>query len=105
MVSRRAPVVKRLVPQVVAEAVDGKGALLNCHYAQDARIDETAAPIAPAQASHQSWKDPAKEDGDGGIVFVLPNDKGIVCEIGDVGTAVLLVILVEEEPAHVGVPH
>lgn len=105
MVARRASVVERLVAQVMAEAVDGEGALLNRHDPEDASVDQAAAPVTPAQACHERREDPAKEDGDGCIVFVLPDDKGVVGEIADVGAAVLLVVLVEEEPAHVSVPN
>lgn len=89
----------------MAKTVDGEGTLLNRHDAQNTGINKTAAPIAPAPACHQRRENPTKEDGDGCIVFVLPDDKGVVCKIGDVGAAVLFVVLVEEEPAHVSVPH
>lgn len=35
---------------------------------------------------------------------MLPDNEGVVGEIGDVGATVFLVVLVEEQPAHVRVP-
>lgn len=105
MITRRAPVVERLIAKVVSEAVDGEGALLNRHDAEDTGVDESPFPISPAKAGDQGWHDPGEEYGNRGIVLVLPDDKRVVGEVGDVGAAVFLVVLVQQQPAHVCVPN
>lgn len=105
MVAGRAPVVEGLVAKVMSEAVDGEGALLNGDDAEDASVDEPALPIPPAEPRYQGRHDPGEEYRYRGIVLVLPDDEGVIREVGDVGATVLLVVLVEEEPAHVCVPH
>lgn len=105
MIAGRAPVVEGLIPQVVPEAVDGEGALLDRHDTEDTSVDEPALPIPPAEPRDQRGHDPGKEYRDRGVVLVLPHNKGVVGEVGDVGAAVFLVVLVGEQPAHVGVPH
>lgn len=105
MIAGRAPVVERLIAQIVPKAVDGEGALLDRHDAEDASVYEATFPISPAKTRDQRWHDPGKEYRDGCIVFMLPHDEGVVGEVGDVGAAVFLVVLVKEQPTHVCVPH
>lgn len=105
MIAGRTPVVKGLIAKVVSEAVDGEGALLNRHDAENAGVDEPAFPVTPPEARDEGRHDPGEEYRYRGIVLVLPDDEGVVGEIGDVGTAVFLVVLVEQEPAHVRMPY
>lgn len=105
MVAGRAPIVERLIAKVVSEAVDCEGALLNRHDAEDPSVDEAAFPIPPSKPRNQGRHDPGEEYRNRGIVLVLPDNEGVVGEVGDVGAAVFLVVLVEEQPSHVCVPH
>lgn len=93
MVSRRVPVVKGLVAQVMAEAVDGERALLNSDDAKNTGIDQSAPPVTPAEAGDHGRQYPGTCYRYGGVVFVLPNNKGVVAQVGDIGSAVLLVVL------------
>lgn len=105
MIARRAPVVERLIAKVVSEAVDGEGALLNRHDTEHTGVDESSFPISPAKARDQGWHEPGEEYGNRGIVLVLPDDKRVVGEVGDVCAAVFLVVLAQQQPAHVCVPN
>lgn len=53
VVSRRVPVIKGLIAQVVAQTVDGERALLNGDNTEDTRVDESTLPIAPAKTCDQ----------------------------------------------------
>lgn len=105
MVAGRAPVVERLIAKVVPQAVDGERALLNRHDTEDTSVDESSFPISPAEPRDQGRHDPGEEYRNRGIVLVLPNNEGVVGEVGDVGAAVFLVVLVKKQPAHVCMPH
>lgn len=105
MVAGRAPVVEWLIAKVVSEAVDSERALLNRDDTENTSVDKSAFPISPAKPRDQGRHDPGKEYRYRGIVLMLPADEGVVREVGDVGAAVFLVVLVKEKPAHVCVPH
>ena len=94
MVAGRAPVVEWLIAKVVSEAVDGERALLNRHDTDNTSVDESTPPVPPAKPSDQGREDPGEEYRYRGIVLVLPDDEGVVGEVGDVGAAMLLVVLV-----------
>lgn len=105
MVAGGAPVVERLVAEVVPETVDGERALLDRHNAKNTSVDESAFPVSPAKPCDQGRHNPGEKYRYRGIVLVLPADEGVVGEVGDIGAAVFLVVLVKEKPAHVCVPH
>jgi hypothetical protein len=105
MVSRRVPVVEGLITQVMAQTVDGEGALLNTDDTEDSGVNETTPPITPAQSCDHRRQYPCACYSDLGVVLVLPDNEGVVAQVGDIGSAVLLIILSKQQPSHVCVPH
>lgn len=78
MVAGRAPVVEWLIAQIVSEAVDSEGALLNRHDTEDTSVYESTLPVSPAKPCDQTRHDPGEEYRDGCIVLVLPDNEGVV---------------------------
>ena len=96
-------VVEGLVAQPMCQRVDAEGGLLHEEDAQDAGVDEAAKPVVPAKAGDDAREDQTHEKDDLEVVLVLPDDNGIVVEIGDVGAANSLGVLLHEHPAEVRV--
>jgi hypothetical protein len=96
-------VVEGLVPEPVRQGVDAEGGLLDEEDAEDARVDEAAPPVAPAQAGDEAGEDHAHEDDGLEVVAVLEDDDGVIVQVGDVGAADALRILLHDHPAKVGV--
>lgn len=99
VVTRAITVVKRLFAKPVSETVDAEGSLLNNEDAQNSGIDESTNPVTPAKASNKSGKDERHEENTLDEVPVLPNDDRILIQIGDVGTADSLRVLLHDHPA------
>jgi hypothetical protein len=103
VVTGRVAVVERLVTEPVGKRVDTEGGLLNEANAEDTSVDETTPPVTPTQASDESRESESHEENALDVVLVLPDNDGVLIEIGDVGTALSLRVLLEDHPAHVGV--
>ena len=103
VVAGRVAVVKWLVAEPVGERVDAEGGLLDEEDTEDASIDESAKVVAPAETSNESGEDKAHEEDNLEIIFVLPNDDGVLVEITDIGTADPLWVLLHDHPTEVGV--
>jgi len=101
MVARRVAVVKWLVTKPMCERVDAESGLLDKEDAQDATIDEATLPVAPAEAGHEHGEDETHEEDNLEVVLVLPDHDWILIEIGDVGTANSLGVLLHQHPAEV----
>jgi len=103
VVARRVAVVKRLLAEPVGQRVDAKGGLLDEKDAQDTGVDEAAEPIAPTETADGHGEEKAHGEDALEEVAVLPDDDGILIEVGDVGAAHLLGVLLEDHPTYVGV--
>lgn len=103
VVTGRVAVVKGLVAEPVGEGVDAKGGLLDEADAQDAGVDEAADPVAPAEAADEGGEGEGHGDDALEEVCVLPDDDGVLVEVGDVGAAGALGVLLHDHPAEVGV--
>ena len=58
VVSRCPSVVKRLFADPVSQRVDTESGLLNEACAEDACVDESSPPVAPAETGNQHRKEP-----------------------------------------------
>ena len=87
----------------MCQRVDAEGGLLHEEDAQDAGVDEATEPVVPADTSNDAGEDQAHEEDDFEVVLVLPDDDRVVIEIGDVGAANSLGVLLHQHPAEVGV--
>lgn len=103
MIARRVSVVEGLVTEPVGQGVDAEGGLLHEENAQDAGVDEATPPISPAEPSDEAGEDHAHEDDRLQIVAVLPDDDGVIVQVGDVGAANALGVLLHDHPAEVGI--
>lgn len=103
VVSGAVSVVEGLLAKPVSETVDAEGGLLNHKDTEDSSVDESTNPVAPAEASNKRGEDESHEDNTLHKVPVLPNDDGVLVQIGDVGTTNSLRILLHDHPADVAV--
>lgn len=103
VVTGRVAVVEGLVTEPVSKRVDAESSLLNEADAQNAAIDKASPPVVEQKTTEQSRKDQTHEDDTFQIVLVLPDDDGVLVEIGDVGTSSTLGILLEHHPSQMRV--
>jgi hypothetical protein len=103
VVTGRVAVIERLVAEPVGKRVDAEGGLLDEANTEDTSVDETTPPVTPAETSNDSRESKSHEKNTLDVVLVLPDDNGILVEIGNVGSALLLGVLLENHPSHVGV--
>jgi hypothetical protein len=103
VVTRRVAVIEGLVTEPVSDRVDAEGGLLDEADTEDTGIDETAEPVTPAKTSDEGREDKSHSNGALKEVLVLPNDNGILVQIGNIGAALALRVLLEDHPTEVGV--
>ena len=96
-------VIEWLIAEPVGKRVDAESGLLHEEDTQDARVDETTKPVVPTDSRDQGREDQAHEEDDLDVVLVLPDDDLVIIEIGDVGAANALRVLLHDHPANVGV--
>lgn len=101
MIPRRPPIIKRLLAQPVRETIHAERRLLHKARAQDPRVHQAAAPIAPAQAGDAHGKQPGASEQHLAVVPVLPHDDGVGVEVRNVRAADLPRVLLEQHPAEV----
>ncbi len=96
-------VIEWLVTKPVGKRVDTEGSLLDDENAEDTGVDEASLPVSPPKAANQHWEDHSHEDDDLEVVAVLPYDDWVIVQVGYVGTADALWILLHQHPSEVGV--
>jgi hypothetical protein len=96
-------VVERLVTEPVGQRVDAEGGLLDEEDAEDTGIDEATHPVTPKETSNSRGEDETHEDDDLDVVLVLPDNDGVLVEVGDVGAADALGVLLHDHPAKMAV--
>lgn len=103
VVPGRVAVIEWLVAEPVGEGVDAEGGLLDEEDAEDTSVDEAAEPVTPAETRDEAREDEAHEEDALEVVAVLPDHDGVVVQVGDVGTADTLGVLLHDHPSEVGV--
>jgi len=103
MVTGRVAVIEWLITKPMSQRVDAESGLLDEEDAEDAAVDEATPPIIPAESAEDCWEDETHEHDDLEVVLVLPDDHRVFVEIGDVGTANSLWVLLHQHPTEVGV--
>jgi len=103
VITRAVAVVERLVTEPVSQGVDAECSLLNDEDPEDACVDEATQPVIPTNTSDHGRENEAHEKDNFQVVAVLPDNNGVVIQVGDVGTADSLWILLHDHPAHVRV--
>lgn len=103
VVTGRVAIIERLVAEPVSERVDAKSGLLDEEDAEDSAVEEAAEPVAPAEAAGKHREEKAHDYNDFEVVAVLPNDDRVFIEVGNVGTANTLGVLLHQHPPQMGV--
>ena len=103
VVTGRVAVVERLLTKPVSQRVDAESGLLDEENAQDTGVNEATHPVTPTQSSNDGREDESHDEQNLEVVLVLPPDDGILVQIGDVGTANALGVLLHDHPSDVGV--
>ena len=103
VVTRRVAVVEGLVSEPVGKRIHAEGGLLDEPDTKDATIDEAADPVTPTEATDKRGEDKSHRQDTLDEVAVLPDNDGVLVEIGDIGTAGAFGILLHDHPAEVGV--
>ena len=103
VITRRVAVIEWLITEPMCQRVDTEGSLLNDENSENSRVDESSPPISPSEAGNQRRENHAHEDNALDVVSVLPDNDGIIVEVGDVGTADSLWVLLQQHPSEVRV--
>jgi hypothetical protein len=103
VITGRVAIIERLVAEPVGKRVDTEGSLLDETNTEDTGIDETTPPVTPAKTSNKSRESESHEENTLDVVLVLPDDNGVLVEIGDVSSALAFRVLLEDHPTHVRV--
>jgi hypothetical protein len=103
VVSRRVAVVEGLVTEPMGKRVDAEGSLLDEEDAEDTGVDEATFPVVPEETSDSRGEDQTHEDDNLDVVLVLPDDDGVLVQVGDVGAADALGVLLHDHPAEMAV--
>lgn len=103
VISRGIAVIKRLVAEPMGQGVHTEGSLLNKEYTEDTGVDKPTNPVTPSKTSNKSWEDQSHEDNNPKVVLVLPNDNGILVQVGNVCSANSLGVLLHNHPSQMRV--
>lgn len=103
VVTGRVAVVERLVSKPVGKRVDAEGGLLDEADTKDTAVDEAPHEVTPQQTAEEGRENQTHGDDTLEVVAVLPNDNGVLVEIGDVGAASVLGVLLHDHPSQVRV--
>jgi hypothetical protein len=98
MVARRPSVVKRLFADPVGQRVHAERSLLDEARAYNARIHQSAPPIAPSQASNKHRKHPSREEETFAVILMLPNNNSVAIKIAHVRPPLNLRIAIQHHP-------
>lgn len=103
VISRRVAVIERLFTEPMCQGVDAEGSLLDEKYTEDTSVNESTDPVTPSETSNKSREYQPHEDNNPEVVLVLPNDNGILVQVGDVGSANSLGVLLHNHPSQMRV--
>ncbi|KAI6759232.1 hypothetical protein HG530_009912 [Fusarium avenaceum] len=103
VITGRVAVIERLVSEPVSKRVDTESSLLDEANTEDTGIDQTTPPVTPTKTSDESREGKSHEENRLDVVLVLPDNNGVLVEIGDIGSALALRVLLQDHPSHVRV--
>ncbi len=103
VIARRIPVIKRLIAKPMGQRVDAKGRLLHEENPKDAAIHKATPPIPEESTACHGGENQTHEDDHLEVMAMLPDDDGVFIQIGNIGTADSLGILLHNHPAEMGV--
>jgi hypothetical protein len=103
VITGRVAVIERLVSEPVSKRVDTESSLLDEANTEDTGIDQATPPVTPTKTSDESREGKSHEENRLDVVLVLPDNNGVLVEIGDIGSALSLRVLLQDHPSHVRV--
>lgn len=103
VISRRVAVIEGLITEPMGQGVDAEGSLLNEEYTKDTGVDKSTDPVTPPETSNKSWEYQSHENNNPEIVLVLPNNNRIFVQVGNVGSANPLGVLLHNHPSQMRV--
>jgi hypothetical protein len=87
----------------VCQRVDAEGGLLNEEDAKNTGVDESAHPVSPSKTSYKAREDHSHKDNGLDVVSMLPDNDGVIVQIGDISTTNALWVLLHDHPSDVRV--
>jgi len=99
VISWRVAVVEWLVTEPVCQRVDAESSLLDEEDSENSSVDETSLPVSPSETTDETGEDHSHEDNGLNVVAMLPDNDGVIVQIGDVGTADTLWVLLHDHPS------
>ena len=87
----------------MGKRVDAESSLLDEPNTENTAINESADPVTPHETTEDGREDESHDEDRLDVVAVLPDNNGILVEIGDVSTTNSLGVLLHDHPAQVGV--
>ena len=103
VISWRVTIIEWLVTQPVSKRVDAESGLLDNEDAEDTSVDKSSLPVSPSKTADKHREDHSHEDDGLDVIAVLPNDDWVIVQVGDVGSANALWVLLHDHPSEVGV--
>lgn len=99
MIARRVTVIEWLVTEPVGQRVDAEGSLLNEEDSENTSVNKSSHPVTPAETGNEAREDHSHEDDGLDVVPVLPDDNRVIVQVGDIGTANSLWVLLHDHPS------
>jgi hypothetical protein len=93
-----------LLTQPVGKRIDAEGGLLDKGKSKNSSIYKTTLPITPSQPSNEHREQHPENQDDRSIVLVLPDDDGVLIQIGNIGPATVFGVLIQNHPHEMRVP-
>lgn len=87
----------------MGQAVDTESSLLDEEDSENTAVDEATEEVAPAETADEHREDQGHENDRLDVVTVLPDDDGILVEVGDISAADAAGVLLHDHPADVAV--
>jgi hypothetical protein len=102
MVSWRIAVVEGLISKPVCKRVDTEGGLLHSEHSHYTSVYQPAHPVTP-KTCNTTRQNKTHDQGDFGIMLVLPNDNRIFFKISNIDKSNVLGIWLEYQPSDVSI--
>lgn len=103
VISRRVAVIEGLIAEPMGQGVHTECGLLDEENSEDTCIDKPTNPVTPSETGNKSWEDQSHENNNPEVVLVLPDDNGVLVQVGNIGSANSLGVLLHNHPSQMRV--
>lgn len=104
VVPGRVSVFEWLVSEPVSKRIYTEGSVVDEHQTEYSGVEVSASPVTPTKSSNEHREEESHSDGNLAVVAVLPHDDWVCVQVGNVGSANLLWVLLQNHPTEVRVP-